>query len=58
MSLIYSGSASILPYFLSSTFLIIFLYYDFFKLNLKNFLNLFISIGIGILLGSSKIYLF
>ena len=58
MSLIYSGSASILPYFLSSTFLIIFLYYDFFKLNLKIFLNLFISIGIGILLGSSKIYLF
>lgn len=58
MSLIYSGSASILPYFLSSAFLIIFLYYDFFKLNFKIFINLFISIGIGILLGSSKIYLF
>ena len=58
MSLIYSGSASILPYFLSSALLITFLYFDFFKLNLKIFINLFISIGIGILLGSSKIYLF
>lgn len=57
-SLIYSGSASILPYFLSSAFLIIFLYYDFFKLTLKIFINLFISIGIGLIIGWSKIYLF
>lgn len=55
--MIYCGSTSILPYFILSSFALVFLYLNLIRINFKIILNLFLSIFFGILLSAHKIYL-
>lgn len=55
--MVYCGSISILPYFILSSFALIFLYLNLTGINFRIILNLFLSIIFGILLSAHKIYL-
>ena len=57
-SLIYAGSIAIIINFFCSALAILIIYYDKYKFFYKNFINLILSIVLGILISSIKISLF